>query len=308
LGGDSNDSGYAIALDRNSNVYVTGMTYSDNFPTENPIFSSNSYGVAAFLTKLNPDLSELIYSTYINDADDAPGTYLSSSDGIAVDAQGAATIVGSSDGGDPIGYLITVNPQGTAEAYSTIVASEVYFASFVYGVAIDSFDNIWVTGAFQFDSGDNSYGIVAEYGPAAQPISAQPFFVQPTGNGEVDLNQGSLQLTVGVPITEGGEPGFSNVTSHQIMDGLVEDSNTIDTAPIVRFQIPTTPYKSLDYVSASLVWEGGYGGGYNFNVGDALPGETLTLAIQLPTSVDVTGAYEWQATTTLVLSPTSIDR
>lgn len=54
LGGSNHDGGLAIALDGSANAYVTGYTFSTNFPTTAGAFStSNAGGEDGFVTKLN---------------------------------------------------------------------------------------------------------------------------------------------------------------------------------------------------------------------------------------------------------------
>lgn len=55
LGGSNDDSGYGIALDSSGDAYVTGSTYSSNFPTTAGAFQTTWGGRRdAFVTKLNP--------------------------------------------------------------------------------------------------------------------------------------------------------------------------------------------------------------------------------------------------------------
>src|SRR5207245_522381 len=55
LGGNGQDSGGAIAVDRLGTTYVTGFTYSTNFPTANPFKSTYGGNEDAFVVKLaNP--------------------------------------------------------------------------------------------------------------------------------------------------------------------------------------------------------------------------------------------------------------
>jgi hypothetical protein len=66
LGGSGVDSGNGIAVDSSRNAYVTGQTRSTNFPTVNPLQASSGGGEGdAFVTKLNPGGSALVYSTYL---------------------------------------------------------------------------------------------------------------------------------------------------------------------------------------------------------------------------------------------------
>jgi Beta-propeller repeat len=65
LGGDSNDEGKDIAMDKDGNICVTGWTGSDNFPTLNPLQPVNAGGADGFVVKLKGDGSALIFSTYL---------------------------------------------------------------------------------------------------------------------------------------------------------------------------------------------------------------------------------------------------
>ncbi len=65
LGGNNVDEGNAIAVDASGSAYVTGYTASTNFPLSSPFRGSNAASVDAFVTKLNPAGSALVYSTYL---------------------------------------------------------------------------------------------------------------------------------------------------------------------------------------------------------------------------------------------------
>jgi hypothetical protein len=129
LGGSSTDwispnpasGGWGLALglavDAEGSVYVTGETWSSDFPVKNP-YQSSPYGTkqtrypTAFVTKFSPDGSSLVYSTYLggsqsNDYD--LGT------GIAVDSNGDAYVTGTTYSSDfPV----------TAGAYQTMCAPQ----------------------------------------------------------------------------------------------------------------------------------------------------------------------------------------
>src|SRR5205823_713935 len=67
LGGFSIEMGRGIAVDATGSVYVTGNTGSNNFPTTAGSFQSTRVGLQfdAFVTKLDPAGSALVYSTYL---------------------------------------------------------------------------------------------------------------------------------------------------------------------------------------------------------------------------------------------------
>ncbi|MGD8509732.1 MAG: SBBP repeat-containing protein, partial [Syntrophobacterales bacterium] len=90
LGGSGEDRGNDIAVDNSGNAYITGSTQSTNFPTTTGAFQENQRSFQdAFVTKLDSDGSDLIYSTYLGGLlnDD-------SGNGIAVDSSGNAYVTG----------------------------------------------------------------------------------------------------------------------------------------------------------------------------------------------------------------------
>ncbi len=94
LGGSVQDGGNAIAVDSSGNAYVTGFTQSADFPTANPLQASLAGKNNAFVAKLNPTGSALVYSTYLGGNDQ---TYTDAGLGIAVDSSGNAYVTGQTD-------------------------------------------------------------------------------------------------------------------------------------------------------------------------------------------------------------------
>ncbi|GAB4287695.1 MAG: hypothetical protein Fur0025_21390 [Oscillatoriaceae cyanobacterium] len=108
LGGRDDEEGGDIAVDASGNVYVTGTTFSVNFPTTEGVFQRvmkniNFRQSDGFVSKLNADGSGLVYSTYLGGSDDDKGN------GIAVDSAGSAYITGST-GRLPV--QVAFNPDG----------------------------------------------------------------------------------------------------------------------------------------------------------------------------------------------------
>ncbi len=66
FGGKGADTPTAIALDPQGNVYVAGSTTSPDYPRSNALVYFPSASPAGFITKLSPDGSVILYSTYFN--------------------------------------------------------------------------------------------------------------------------------------------------------------------------------------------------------------------------------------------------
>ena len=71
LGGNTSDVAMDISIDSKQNIYVSGFTSSTNFPVTNNAVQTTIYGDSwhswrdCFITKFNPDLSALMYSSYL---------------------------------------------------------------------------------------------------------------------------------------------------------------------------------------------------------------------------------------------------
>jgi hypothetical protein len=65
LGGSGNDEGHGISVDDSGNVYITGHTFSSDFPTVNACDTSLGGDSDIFVAKLSADGGSLLYSTYL---------------------------------------------------------------------------------------------------------------------------------------------------------------------------------------------------------------------------------------------------
>lgn len=96
VGGSSGDAGRGIAVDEDGNAYVTGSTYSSNFPTVDAAQDSLAGGLDAFVMKLNSD-GAVSFSTYLGGS----GTMTTSGNdlghGIDVDSSGRAYVTGQTN-------------------------------------------------------------------------------------------------------------------------------------------------------------------------------------------------------------------
>src|SRR5450631_1229420 len=90
LGGSGDEVGFGIAVDKFGNAYVTGLTYSTDFPTKLPIQAANAGAIDVFVSKLNEAGNHLAFSTYLGGAQNDLGLR------IRVDSCRAAYVAGES--------------------------------------------------------------------------------------------------------------------------------------------------------------------------------------------------------------------
>ena len=149
LGGELTDQPAAVAADTSGNVYVTGSTTSFQFPTTPGAFQTSKIGneADAFVTKLNPTGSGLVYSTYVGERATDEGV------GIAVDGSGNAHIAGHSQLGAPVlpcrfanydVFAASLNASGSALTSATCLGGT--RDDFGSGMALDPAGNLYVTG------------------------------------------------------------------------------------------------------------------------------------------------------------------
>jgi hypothetical protein len=151
------DQANGIAVDSSGDAYVAGFTYSSDFPATSGAFQTVNHaadGENAFVTKLNPAGTALVYSTYVGGSG---GTYGrgDAAKGIAVDTSGDAYVTGvavSTDFPVTAGAFQTVN-DGGAEAFVTKLnpkGTELIYSTFLNAlatsIAIDAKGNAYVSG------------------------------------------------------------------------------------------------------------------------------------------------------------------
>lgn len=65
LGGSNTEDAHALAIGSGDNVYITGFTYSKDFPVTGDAYDASYSGGDAFVSKLSGDLGSLLASTYL---------------------------------------------------------------------------------------------------------------------------------------------------------------------------------------------------------------------------------------------------
>jgi len=159
IGGASTDTGFGIALDNSGNIYLTGLTFSDDYPhTVNLSPNTILPDSVCFVTELSPSGNKIIYSTLIG------GSKGDGCSGIGVDATGSAVVVGGTASPDfPVvnatqktlksspashytadAIIAKLSPDGSKLTYSTYLGG--VSPDFATAVAVDAAGNAYVTG------------------------------------------------------------------------------------------------------------------------------------------------------------------
>ncbi len=154
-----------LALDASGNVYIAGTASEGNIPTTASAFQPIciSYASCGFAAKLSPDLSTLVYSTYIGGSD------VNDAYAMAVDHSGNLILAGTTQSFDfpvtsnafqpalnpfgcrglnfgacPDDFVAKLNPSGSGLIFSTFLGGS--DEDSVSAIAIDDSDTIYLAG------------------------------------------------------------------------------------------------------------------------------------------------------------------
>ena len=205
VGGSSGDYGTAIAIDRDGSVYLTGQTFSPDFPTTPGAFDTTYNGGNddgdAFVVKLGPT-GALEYSTFLGGSD---GWGHEEAEGIAVDRAGSAYVSGRTlatdfpttpdafdrtmtvlqDGYAHDLFVSKLNRDGSALSYSTYLGGAGEDTD--VGIAVDSRGSAYVggvTSSADLPATAGAYDtLFDEPGDGGQGWDAFVAKLDPTGSG-----------------------------------------------------------------------------------------------------------------------------
>ena len=92
MGGTGYDEGGYITIDSSGSIYITGYTYSSNFPTTTGAYDTSFNGNVSysdvFVSKMNNSLASLLASTFLG------GTSVDQCSSIAIDSDGNVYLAG----------------------------------------------------------------------------------------------------------------------------------------------------------------------------------------------------------------------
>jgi hypothetical protein len=159
LGGSTSTWINSVAIDASGNAYLTGSTLDKDFPTTPGAYRTTKTGTkneSAFIAKLNPTGTALVYSTYLG------GSGWNAGSTISVDSAGEAYVGGGTASDDfPVtpgaiqgarearnqqaGFVTKLNSSGSALVYSTFLGGKA--SDDLTSIAVDSNGNAYVTGS-----------------------------------------------------------------------------------------------------------------------------------------------------------------
>ena len=198
LGGGDTDIASAIAVESSGNAYVVGTTLSRDFPVTVGAAQTRFAGADifgdAFVVKLDPTGSTLVYATYLG------GSLDDLANAVTLDATGAAYIVGSTRsrdfpvtssafqriyGGDPgnisgsggDGFVAKLSPAGDRFDFVTYLGGK--SEDFASSIALDTSGNVVVTGTTASPNFPTTSGVVQPYyaGTTSDPAAGGDAFV-----------------------------------------------------------------------------------------------------------------------------------
>lgn len=175
IGGREAETAGGLAVDAAGNAYLTGVTLSNNFPTTAGAFDQTANGEEdAFLVKLNPSGSGMVYSTYLG------GTQYDFGQCVALDGAGNAYVSGrtyssafpvtpgaydTSYNTSASGFVSKLNPAGSSLVYSTFLGKGLWSCE---GFVVDGNGSAYLTGqteATDFPTVPGSYDLSYNGGP-----------------------------------------------------------------------------------------------------------------------------------------------
>jgi len=224
LGGSGDDRGFGIAVDGAGSAYITGYTYSTDFPVAGPPTQAKLVGGRdAFVAKLSPAGDRLAYSTFLGGSGNEAGR------GIVVDNYGNAFLAGETASPNfPTLHPMQASLKGPQNGFVAWLdtGGSLAFSTYLGGsgtdgataIAVDRTGSAFVTGftsssdfptlnAFQPSSGGYQDAFVTKYGPYGVALAYSTYL---GGSGGT---LGNPETGMGIDVDGSGNAYVSGVTS-----------------------------------------------------------------------------------------------
>jgi len=283
LGGSGYQTIYGIAVDSAGNAYVAGGTSSPDFPVVNAYQSTLAGQGNAFVSKLNPAGSALVYSTFLG------GSGSDRANGIAVDSAGSVYVTGNTTSKNfPLmnafqsrvapTFVSKFNPSG-ALAYSTYLGGTVNEQSNC--IAVDGAGNAYIgggtaspdfpiAGVLQTKLGGSFDGFVTKLNAAGSALVYSTFL---GGSGQDEVQAIAVDAAGNVAVTGDTESNDFPV-ANALQSSYTQPPNGIGTTFVAKIAADGSHFIYSTYLGSTLGGDGGTGvaidaTGAVFVVGDA---------------------------------------
>lgn len=233
-----------VELDNDGHIYIASCTFSTNFPTVSPLQADNAGGLDGCITKFTPDLSSVLYSTYLGSSGDE-GVYsvaVTTTDDIYVCGGTTSTdfpitpgAYQTAYGGGPAdGFIARLSLDGSALSHSTYIGSTAYDQA--YFVETDGENRPHIYG--QTRASGNTFIINADYGTPDSGMLVAKFNTEldeviwstvfGTGSGKPNLSPTAFLVDVCGKIYLSGWGGNTNTSSNPNTDNVFNLDITAD--------------------------------------------------------------------------------
>ncbi len=303
LGGGANDHAGGIAVDSLGDIFVTGGTFSTNFPVVLPLQSASGGGQDAFVTKISY-AGAIAFSTYFGGSGGSSESP-EQANAIALDSAGNAYIAGVTNStnfpvttgafqtalnGSQNAFVAKIAASGQSLGYSTYLGGNT--TDWATGVAVSAAGNAYVAGYTSSVNFPQANAVQASFGGLFDAFISELNF---SGNGLLFStyyggsgadSANAIALDTNTNIFAGGETNSSNLP---LVNPLEPTSAASSTGWLVRLGVTAPPATTPAVTSVSPASGSGSTVNFTATFADSGGGATLTTAALLVNTSASTG-------------------